>query len=177
VPAGRRRWHGDPLPGGAGRAREPATNKKKARRNLDAPSNKMFGNCLLALHCSQNTLGTSGHLAARHGVAAHQQPSYSHDINRACRTLASFARSQALLTSETEIQPIRPGLPRIEHRIQLAQRGMLVAGKPLDPRSSHQAERPGRQVGKHHTWRALIHAGVLVRTARLSEVPDDSPGS
>ena len=27
--------------------------KKKARRKIDAPSNKMFGNCLLGLHCSQ----------------------------------------------------------------------------------------------------------------------------
>jgi hypothetical protein len=30
-----------------------AASKKKARRNIDAPSNKTYGNCLLGLHCSQ----------------------------------------------------------------------------------------------------------------------------
>jgi hypothetical protein len=30
-----------------------AVNKKKARRNRDAPSNKTYGNCLLGFHCSQ----------------------------------------------------------------------------------------------------------------------------
>lgn len=33
-----------------------AVSKKKARRTIDAPSNKMFGNCLLGFHCSQNDL-------------------------------------------------------------------------------------------------------------------------
>ena len=34
-----------------------AAAKKKARRTIDAPSNKMFGNCLLGFHCSQNDPG------------------------------------------------------------------------------------------------------------------------
>jgi hypothetical protein len=37
----------------------PQEAKKKARRIDDAPSNKTYGNCLLGLHCSQNTPGAS----------------------------------------------------------------------------------------------------------------------
>jgi hypothetical protein len=36
-------------------ARRRAGAKKKARRMNDAPSNKTYGNCLLGLHCMQNT--------------------------------------------------------------------------------------------------------------------------
>jgi hypothetical protein len=34
-------------------AKRRAEAKKKARRIIDAPSNKTFGNCLLVIHCSQ----------------------------------------------------------------------------------------------------------------------------
>jgi hypothetical protein len=34
-------------------AKRRAEDKKKARRMVDAPSNRTFGNCLLGFHCSQ----------------------------------------------------------------------------------------------------------------------------
>ena len=33
-------------------AKRRAANKKKARQETDAPSNKTYGNCLLGFHCS-----------------------------------------------------------------------------------------------------------------------------
>src|SRR5574337_1256760 len=55
--------------GAKGRAR----HKKKARRMVDVPSNRTFGNCLLGLHCSQKDRAGTRASARFAAVAGCQQ--------------------------------------------------------------------------------------------------------
>ena len=50
-----------------------AGHKKKARQKSGAPSNKMFGNCLLGFHCSQKDPAGNRAVARFLVVAEHQQ--------------------------------------------------------------------------------------------------------
>src|SRR5580765_5332481 len=50
-----------------------AATKKKARRTIDAPSNKTIGNCLLGFHCSQKRPAANRAVARFRVVAACQQ--------------------------------------------------------------------------------------------------------
>src|SRR5882762_1217900 len=50
-----------------------AEAKKKARRTIDAPSNKTIGNCLLGFHCSQKSRAANRAIARFLVVAGRQQ--------------------------------------------------------------------------------------------------------
>jgi hypothetical protein len=54
-------------------AKRRAAAKKKARRTIDAPSNKTIGNCLLGFHCSQKSWAANRAVARFLVVAGCQQ--------------------------------------------------------------------------------------------------------
>jgi hypothetical protein len=54
-------------------AKRRAEAKKKARRTIDAPSNKTIGNCLLGFHCSQKSRAANRAIARFLVVAGCQQ--------------------------------------------------------------------------------------------------------
>ena len=72
-------------------AKRRAEDKKKARRMVDAPSNRTFGNCLLGFHCSQKDRAGSRASACFSAVAGCQQEILSTRYPQGCTSLWRFA--------------------------------------------------------------------------------------
>ncbi|MEP7056689.1 MAG: hypothetical protein ABI809_02815 [Caldimonas sp.] len=60
----------------------PREDKKKARRMIDAPSNKTYGNCLLGLHCIHKNSAGDRAVAGFLLVARGQQEKLSTDCQQ-----------------------------------------------------------------------------------------------